>query len=269
MTGWDKDQFVHHWKYYPVPARPSPSEIDFIRKRIIEKGKDSTVLILGSTPEYRNMCGEIGVKVTCFDFLKYNYEYLSDDVKHKPEEKFVEGNWTDKAIKEKFDFILGDHVIDVIKKQDAEKLLVNCSKMLKKDGMLILRTYVREKGEKITPEQALEIYRKKQRKNKSINFLSYTLRNFHLSAYDFEKDYLVTRDVWKAVKDLHDKGLVSDEELELYRKIDVSNRDFQFFIPLKEWLEDIFSGIFSIAEVYNGTEEYINNQIPMHVLTLK
>ncbi|MBD3312828.1 methyltransferase domain-containing protein [Candidatus Woesearchaeota archaeon] len=265
MTGWDKDRFVHYWKHYLPPARPSESELEFFRKKISErKGEEKPkVLILGSTIEFRNLCSELGAEVICLDFSRYNYDYLSKDVKEK--DNFAEGSWTDTVLDERFDFILGDNVINVIPKEDAERLLRNCSKMLKPEGRLMLRTDVREKGERYTPEEAVKGYENLPPEE----FYSFVTIRLHLAVYDFDKDYAVIGDVWKAAKDLHDRGIITESQLDMFTRMSYKDRDFRFFIPLKEWFEDVASGIVDIDDIGYGTEAFLKRRHPIYVLKLK
>src|SRR3989338_5753606 len=118
------DEFVHHWNYFIGPARASPSDLRFIKKKILEKDRDAKVLVLGATPGYRNLCGELDIPVTLIDFKRYNYEYLSDEVKNKPKERFVEGNWMDTVLPEKFDIILADNVLNVVPTKENIRIVL-------------------------------------------------------------------------------------------------------------------------------------------------
>lgn len=260
------DEFVYHWKYYIAPARASPSDLEFIKKKILQKGRAAKILVLGATPEYRNLCGELGIEVTLLDFSRKNYEYLANEVKNRPKETFVEGDWLNTVLDEKFDIILGDNVIDMINKKDLKALLSNISRMLKKDGLFMPRTYVRDKGERYNPEQVIKEYRE-ERKGQPL--FTGTIRNLNLAAYNFKKDRVIFKDMWKIVKDLHGRGIVSDEELEEYRNFSFENRDFRLFIPLRGELDKALSKFFDIKEIFYGTEEYLKGQLPLHVLMKK
>lgn len=262
---WSGD-VVYHWKYYVPPARASPSDLEFIKKKILEKGKDCKILIFGSTPEYRNMCGELGMSVTLIDFKKFNYEYLGKEVKNKPKEIFFEGNWLKTVLNEKFDIILADNVINVLMKEDIDTLLLNVSKMLKKDGLFMPRIYIRGKNERYTGEKAIKEYREER---KGQGLYSGLGRNLYIAAYDFDKDRNVLKDTWEIVIDLHKKGLLTDEELKEYSKLSLKNREFYFFIPVKEDHEKVLSGFFEIKDIFNATEDYVRGKMPLYVLGMK
>lgn len=264
------DDFVYHWKYYLVPARASPSDLEFIKQKILEKinklGKNISILVLGSTPEYRNLCSELGIPVTLLDYNRKNYEYLATEVKNKPKEIFIEGNWLTALPKEKFDIILGDNAINIIKKKDLPLLCANISQMLKKDGFFMPRTYIRDKDERWTGEEAISQYRK-EANGKSL--YTWAGRNFYLAAYNFKIDKVVLKDVWDLIKKLHNKGLISDKEIGEYSRLSYEGRELEFFIPVKEELDKIFLKFFNIKEIFNGTEPYLKNKFPLHVLAKK
>ncbi|MBW2982295.1 hypothetical protein KY343_05430 [Candidatus Woesearchaeota archaeon] len=264
---WRSREFVCCWKYYLPPARASPSDLRFIKKKILEKGKNPKVLILGSTPEYRELCGKLKIPIKLLDFSKKNYKYLAREVKHKPKETFIQGNWLDTKLKEKFDIILGDNVINMLKKKDIPKLLKNVSHMLEKDGLFMPRTYIRDKGEHYTPEQIIKEYREK---NYRYGLYAGTARAIYITA--LKNEHYVMNDLYKIVKKLYKKGLITKKELEFYGKnLGWENRNFNFFMPLREKLNKLLSKYFKIVEIFNCSETFpfLKNKIPLHVLRRK
>lgn len=259
------DEFVYHWKYYKSPARPSNSDLKFIKQVIISKGKNAKVLMLGATPEYRNICGQLNISVTLIDFSKKNYQYLNREIKNKPKEKFVKGDWLKTVLDEKFDIILADNVVNMLKKKKINKLLSNVSKMMEDDGYFMPRTYVRDNGEKYTGEKSIKEYRKEYPKD---GVCSGTIRNLVLASYDFKKDYTMLKDVWKVVLNLYDKKIISSKELKEYENLSL-NRDFLFFMPLRSDLRKKFSKFFKIKEIFYGSEKHLKKNLSLHVLTRK
>ncbi|MBD3312829.1 methyltransferase domain-containing protein [Candidatus Woesearchaeota archaeon] len=260
------EEFVHHWKYFIGPARPGPSELEKIRQKILEKGEDAKVLILGSTSEYRNLLGELGIPVTLIDFKRYNYEHLSDEVENMPQERFIEGDWLSTVLDEKFDIILADNVLNIVCKKDLRELLKNVSKMLEPNGYFLPRTYIRRKGEKIDPVKVIEKYREKR---DGESFYTWTARDLYIAVYDTEKDCATLKDVWTLIKSLHDKGLFTDRELEEWRKNSFENRELTFYMPSEDDLDKALKEFFRIVEVFNGTEEYLKGDVPLHILKPK
>ncbi len=262
---WGDEKFVHYWKGYVGTARASPSDLKFIKKKILEKGKDVKILILGATVEYRELCGKLGIDVTLIDYSRYNYEYLKREIKHKPKERFVEGDWLTTLLNEKFDIILADNVINVLMKGDLEKLCLNVSKMLKKNGIFMPRTYVRNKNERYTGEKVIKEHRRQGKRD----FYTWTIRNLFISAYNPKEDYIIIKDVWNILIDLYNKKLINKKELDVYRKLSMKDREFKFFIPERKYLDKTFLKFFNIKEIFYGKEEYLKGNLPLHVLNHK
>lgn len=276
------DDFVHYWKYYLAPSRISPSEKEFIRRKIQEKiekyGKienyDSDkkhlvkILVMGATPEYRQLCGEMGVPVTLFDFSRYNYEYLGQEVKNKPKEQFVEGNWltTTPTPNEKYDIVLADNTINVVMKKDQIKLYNNVCKILKDDGFFMPRTFVREKGETWNAEKVISEYRK-EANGKPL--YTWTFRHLMMAVYDYNKDFCVFKDIWAEIKKLHEKGIISKKELEEFNNWSMELREFKVYVPEREELDKILRKFFKIKKTFFGTEPYLKSMLPFHVLVKK
>lgn len=262
---WSSKDFVSHWKYYPAPARPTISELEFIEKKIKEKGKEVKVLILGSTPEYRDMCGNLGIPVSCMDFSRSNYEYLTDEVLNVPKETFIQGNWIDVKTDEKFDIILGDHSIDVVSRKDFHELMHNVSNMLKHGGLFMPRTFIRRKDETMSSKQMIKEYRQK---GYIYGIVAGTIRNIFIAACNPKEGTFTFKDLWNLVSVLYKEKLITKQELGYYGD-NMGWRIFpewKFFMPLEEEFEKQALAFYDIIEIFYGTEVYLGDRYPIHVL---
>jgi len=109
------------WSEMEVPGIPSAEDIshfESILKSEITQGRRGRVLILGCTPELRNLLGTEQFTqhdVYCVDANIDMYREMSALSKSKnPRERFVQGDWTTFFLGERVDIILGDKVIDNI-----------------------------------------------------------------------------------------------------------------------------------------------------------
>ncbi len=266
MKGDWSDQFVHHWKYYTGHARASKKDLETIKSKIKSVGKYCKVLILGATPEYRNLCGELKVQVTCLDFSKYNFEYLKQEVATKPQERLVEGNWLQTILDEKFDIILGDVVLNLVGKKGVPILLENVGKMLKPNGLFLPRLYMRGEEEKIAGEDAVKKYRKHGSKKPIYNHL---VRDLYLAAYNFNKDTVLLKDIYSLASNLYKQKLLSDEELSLFDKLGMKDRLFSFYMPTKQVIEEEIKEYFQIVDVFYGAEDDNPELYPLYILKKK
>lgn len=263
--GWNTDEFIHMWKYFRQPNRASPADLKFIKKKILEQGKNVEVLIYGSTPEYRNLCGEIGVKVTCIDFKKYNFEYLKKEIKHLPKEELIESDWMSTVLDKKFNIILADNVINILKKQNLEGFFSNVSKMLEENGLFMPRTFIRDGVERYTTEKTIKEHREKTPKE---HFISGIFRNMCMSVYDFENDTMNLLDMNTKIMNAYKEGLISDEEAK-YFETGCWNVPFIAYFPDRLYLEKKFSEFFVLEDTFYSKEAFLKDKVPLHILKLK
>jgi SAM-dependent methyltransferase len=145
---WEKQQsnwWAYFWGGVKSPWRPSKKEILFFKnfiKKLLNKKKYLEVLILGSTPEFRDMLfGLRGVKVTLIDLnltAKKGMDQLCRISDKK--EKLIIGDWL------KMNHLLPHHYFDVVMNDEGfenvdlkkhDLLYCNIAKALKPDGYFL------------------------------------------------------------------------------------------------------------------------------------
>ncbi|KKW43014.1 MAG: hypothetical protein UY92_C0001G0028 [Candidatus Magasanikbacteria bacterium GW2011_GWA2_56_11] len=139
-TNWN---YAEIWDQFPVPARPTPSEIKLLEselKRRLAKNSRLKLLILGSTIEYRSLARHLGVKPYVADFSRANYEALTAFSREKfPGEHFIEINWLDIAADGTYDVIVGHRVMNVVKHTDLVRMFAVMHRALKPEGVYFCR----------------------------------------------------------------------------------------------------------------------------------
>lgn len=132
------------WEMVAAPAKPSMEEIEIYKAISTIELSDKTkarVVILGSTPELRDMCGKYLAdkveSVTCVDATEVMYRAMSGLVKTKhAKEKFIHGDWLKLSSyfeKESIDIVYGDHVLNNVGGHE-NTFFSGIKKILKKDG---------------------------------------------------------------------------------------------------------------------------------------
>ncbi len=131
------------WGEYTSPFRPSEKEILIYSEYIKELGEN--ILLLGATPEIREVLSKFKLKVTLLDssldMIKGMFNYGKIDRKN---ETWINDNWLkiDKVFeKNNFDLILGDLVLRNIDASQQEKFLKKTANVLSSDGLLLLRIH--------------------------------------------------------------------------------------------------------------------------------
>jgi len=141
---WKK--FIKNWSRITSPGRPTKKETEIYRKfgllRLKKKG--TKVLVLGSTPEIRDMLAKHkNIQVYLIDINIDNSFAMSELMKNrkaKEKEVWMKANWLTAPLPENyFDLIYGDFVVCNIPFKKQDKFLINIKTWLKKNGLFITR----------------------------------------------------------------------------------------------------------------------------------
>ena len=158
------------WGGVKEPWRPSKKEMKFfeniIKKLIKEKGKIE-ILIMGATPEFRDMLTKYKkARVTLLDLNPLVKKAMDKLRKTKNQrEKFIIGDWMEmnKIFPEDyFDVVINDGGLENIKISKHDLIFRNVNKILKKDGYFLLVRACLEKflRNPLTFKQVFDKYKK-------------------------------------------------------------------------------------------------------------
>ena len=104
--------------------------------------KKFNACVLGATPELRNIVLDSGGYLTAIDINAEMFEKVKPYIKYNNNEKetIVIGDWLDnQLVNESYDVVLGDGISNNISLEDLDKLFREISRLIKKDGYIILR----------------------------------------------------------------------------------------------------------------------------------
>ncbi len=141
-------EFAKRWeKYYTPPGRPSKEAIKYYIKfaKLATKNlKTKRALVLGSTPELRDLLFELNFEVTIIDVNMEMILAMSELTKHKnPDEVIVRASWTEMPLdSDYYDIVLGDIVLSNIPEKKQEQFLKEIRRVLKKKGYWITKIEV-------------------------------------------------------------------------------------------------------------------------------
>lgn len=144
-----KSKYEHHT---PV-TKPADSEISVFEKhleRIANEGRNPKILIMGSSPELRNLAARKKLNTTVVADDLDVIERTSKLMKRKNEkERWLEGDILSLPFKKKsFDVVFGDHVVSNVPPFNKENFYGRMREILKKNGFAVIRSVVFEKTEK-------------------------------------------------------------------------------------------------------------------------
>jgi len=137
---------LQNWDKYTSPFRPSFGDIKNYSDTLKQYKTKKNILLLGSTPEIREVLSKLNSSVTIADFsfemilgmLSFGKKIVQD------QENWIKINWMDlnKFLKSNcFDLIIGDLVLRNIESNFQSKFLNDISKLLKPKGKIITRIH--------------------------------------------------------------------------------------------------------------------------------
>ncbi len=172
-------EIAEKWKSYNYPVKPSPMEINFFEKElkeIINKKKNIKVLILGATPEFRDLLAKYKLEVCLIDNNKTSVKAMTSLVKRRnKKEKVVIGDWLKMPFKkDSFDLVFSDSAQDNIKFKDFNGFFNNVYQVLKPEGYWFFGAANVEKSQSISFKRYIKEYKENPGNFKdSRNFISY------------------------------------------------------------------------------------------------
>lgn len=222
IASWDYAQI---WDRFPVPARPSEEELKFL-KRELSGIPHEDVLILGSTIEYRSLCKALGIHPYVADFEKSNYETLTSYAKERFEsEKFLETDWLEIDLENKYDVIIGHRAFNVIGKEMMQKFFEKMYKSLKPGGVFYCKGNVLYEGEEGQLHRKIEKWSFKEgRKHPLFSYIEVDLY-FHTANED---GYVVYPKAREVAKQIFENGHCSPEDYDLIKLLISMSEEARF-----------------------------------------
>ena len=256
---------VNDWANYLPPARPSRSEVAIVDRyvdRLRRTRKSLRVAILGSTVEFRSLCHRRGADVTVIEFSREHYRILSrQPMKHRGQETLREEDWRKMKTDRKYDLILGDLVLNVVARRDIAHVLRNIGRSLVRDGVCLLRTWVRRNDRR---HDLRTIVTQHRRRTPRTHFYTACMLPLHMCDYDFRRDSADYAAMTRRLFQAHRAGMVNQAEYQ-YCHDRWQLEGSAFTIPRRSVLERLKRRFFSIAAVHYGEDCY-RRWAPIYVL---
>jgi len=144
----DWGKWSTYWKLLVECSRPSPNDLNSIGKIInkhISNTPNPVIVILGSTPEYRDLCMAYALqykaRVICVELVKDMYLAMTDLLfSHNNKEEVIFSNWLEMDLPDNSaDIVLGDLTEGNIAGEFKAKYLLEIKRILKNNGKYITR----------------------------------------------------------------------------------------------------------------------------------
>lgn len=137
--------FFQVWEKLSFPHRPTQNEVEIYRQFIGEADAETKFLILGPTPELRDLLSEFRSHPILVDTSWMMLAGMSRFLKKaKPDEEiWVKANWLDVPLPERFfDIVLADLSLRHVALGEQKTLLRKISNVLRPGGKFIVRHHV-------------------------------------------------------------------------------------------------------------------------------
>lgn len=156
----DWNTWASQWKLFTEPFRPSKQDMSIYASLInahIQAINNPTIVILGSTPELRDLCIayslQYDARILCVEMMKdiyYAFKQLMNT--DNQNEQLIEKNWLNMNLPEKsVDIVVGDLTDGNINHEFKSMYYKQIHKSLKETGMYIARTALYKSQDIINP----------------------------------------------------------------------------------------------------------------------
>lgn len=268
MSGWGRN-LAQIWTNNVAPSRPSINELCIYTRYLRTLQNNSTkpleLLVLGSTPEFRDWGFEQNMCVTVVDKSISYYHEISREVRHKNiKEALVISNWEDMQFDHTFDIIIGDLAIGNVAPARFEEFLDRIANALSPGGLFLGKSFFWDEETPIkTPEEILDDYQK-------VKYLHpYTFMNHQLGLYCLDKSKCLIdfSKMYSELEILFNQGKIDEQLFSVFQNVGWNTEmKFTFYAPRKShFIESVNKKLNFVDYVY--TEDVYTDVFPIFVIS--
>lgn len=221
-----------------------------LKRRVHEVGSEVRVLILGSTPEFRDLVSSLGLVPTVVDHSRENYLSLGllKASKDLPEH-FVQSDWLNYSPDEPFDIILSEAAFNVVEAQASRELYRRCRDFLRPNGRLLAKNWVRPVGYTKTLSELTSGYRNSA--GHPYGFYSYACVPLMLYFYDYKNETIDLRGFEERCRRLFVSGSLYESEWKSISVHKYENVNLRLYIPNEVDFLTHMEPLFSLLKSYD------------------
>ncbi|MFA7209208.1 MAG: class I SAM-dependent methyltransferase [Parcubacteria group bacterium] len=247
--GWTR--VSEEWGRVMSPDRPSRYEIeiyeDYIRKIVQKSKKKIKALILGATPELRDLLATYDIDVTIVDINSDMIKAMDQLLEYSDgKEKTVVSNWLEIPLEsDSFDVVLCDHGVCHIPFEKWEAFFAEQARLLKKGGHLIKNVVTVEKNETLGADDMIAAFKN--------NIFTRDDKNYYYWSCIIGMDDFEGKQHLKNFQDLDDQlkkflkgGVITKKQFDFLKTF---WHGFKATFPPKEVVDDIISRSFIIKSI--------------------
>jgi len=252
-----KKSVAEQWGLFLPPARPSLSELAVFEQNLLELKSAKPhvrVGILGSTPEYRDLCQTYGADYQCIEYNPANFTTLGQFMLHRDDNNhIVESDWRTMGFEQSFDLFMGDLVTTVVPVKDHAEIFRNIRKHCTSEARVMLKVPLRQDNRHMTHREIFNLYR---RKFSHLNPFAAVWHEVLLADYDFSEDTMHCQTSLQRLSESFGAGIIHAFEFGEFKKRWDALGDFKMNIPLEKTYMGKISQHFKMLYKTSGTDWY-------------
>lgn len=270
MSGWNKE-LANIWTNTVAPSRPSNSEMcvytKYLRKLQLKKSKKIKLLVLGSTPEFRDWGFEQNLEINVVDKSREYYNYISREIRHKNiKEKVYIQSWESMQFNTQFDLILGDLSIGNVDSDFFDVFLNNIKNALSEGGLFLGKSLIWDENEVVkSPIEIINDF-----KHQSY-IHPYTFINHRLGLYcmDRKSNTLNFNVMYNELEKLYKNGNIDQNVFSCFTDVGWSTEmKFSFFSPNKNQFIECVNKYLQFVK-FEYTDDCYTKVFPIYIITKK
>ncbi len=252
------------------PSRPTISELAVYTKYAQQLQRSVKrklkLLVLGSTPEFRDWGFENNFDITVLDCNEDYNKAIFREIRHKCIiEKTIIDRWQNLNSVNEYDIIVGDLVIGNIEPSELNDFLFRISKALTQNGLFLGKSFYRmaDYKPKDMEQLVLEYY-----DGPPWHPYSAFVYDLTLGCLD-ERNMLSFLKQYEVLLRLHEKGVLRDETFECFQGVGWEKEmKFLFHVPDLAEYEQLVERYMKIYAVEYGSDIY-SPHFPLHIICRK
>ncbi len=271
VQSWPKQMARNRKKRRP-PTAPSIGEqktYEKFLKQALKNKKNPKVLILGVTPELRNIALKNNCQVVSIDISQEIIKAMKTSIKYKgfKKEKVINDNWlTVPLLKNSFDLVMGDAPLtNLLSVNEVRKLLFKVRKVLKPDGFLLLRELIHLSNKKAPFKKIVSDYRKNKIKWEDF-FMDLRFYTFFNKAYNPKNKLLSADKIFQEIEKKYQQGELTKKE---YQRIMILESRIKNLVLFKGKFAKLLKENFSIISIKIDKEFRFSQYLPIYLLKNK
>lgn len=253
------------WNIAVIPARPSQSDMNFIEGHVKTlEGRSAKALVLGCTPEFRDILMKYEIDTTCVDYNLPSFHGFRKAMKYEDRSRLVEADWRKMELNEKYDLVLGDLSFTMLNNMDDwGSVAGNIDGALKRNGKILHRTWLRIPGAYASFDDIMKEHKTRQGMH-PFTSLAYPLFQ-HFVKEDGAFDWMEVTNNF--LKEKYERGVLTKDEFR-YFEVFCGNFNTVMQFPTKQKADELFSRYFRIEQV-KYCDEWFRDFCPIYVLGKK